>query len=92
MLPFAWRWRGQPTPDDLLTKCNVYVTTQRTDDLKQLLEEVGDDNLIIGTDYGHKDIAVELDALKRLEADGALPKQSVDKIMQTNPGILYGIR
>ncbi len=83
--------RGKDTPGDLLTKSNVYVTTQRTDNLKWLLDELGDDNLIIGTDYGHKDIAVEIDALNRLGTDGTLPRAAIDKILQTNPGKLYGI-
>jgi predicted TIM-barrel fold metal-dependent hydrolase len=77
--------------DRLLTESNFYITTQRTDDISWLLNEIGDDNLIIGTDYGHRDTATEVEALKKLGSDGNLPASSVDKILRTNPAKLYGI-
>lgn len=83
--------KGKRMPDSLLSDSHFYITTQRTDDLPWLLSEIGDDNLIIGTDYGHKDVAVEIEALKRLGNDGTLPAVSVDKILQSNPGTLYAI-
>jgi predicted TIM-barrel fold metal-dependent hydrolase len=83
--------KGLRMSDTLLKDSNFYVTTQRTDDLSWLLSEVGDDCLLIGTDYGHRDTATEVEALKRLAADGSAPKASVEKILRTNPGTLYGI-
>ena len=83
--------KGKRMPDTLLTDSRIYVTTQRTDDLNGLLDELGDDNLIVGTDYGHKDIAVEIEALKRLGSDGTVPASSIVKIIETNPGKLYGL-
>ena len=83
--------KGFRMPDTLLKDSGFYITTQRTDDLKWLLSEVGDDNLIIGTDYGHRDTATELEALKRLGEDGTVPKATTEKILRTNPGALYGI-
>lgn len=83
--------RGRSGSNDLLGDNNFYVTTQRTDDLNWLLGEVGDDNLIIGTDYGHRDSATEVEALKRLAADGSYPKESVKKILQDNPSKLFAI-
>jgi uncharacterized protein len=83
--------KGRRTSDALLQESNFYVTTQRTDDLPWLLSEIGDDNLIIGTDYGHRDTASEVEALKRLAQDGNVPSASAEKILRTNPGALYGI-
>ncbi len=83
--------KGERMPDTILTDNNFYITTQRTDDLNWLLSEIGDDNLIIGTDYGHKDIAVEIEALSRLGTDGSVPASSVDKILQANPAKLYAL-
>jgi predicted TIM-barrel fold metal-dependent hydrolase len=83
---------GKRLPDDLLSKSNFYITTQRTDDLDWLLDEIGDDNLLIGTDYGHRDNAVEIEALRRLENDGTLPPSSAKKILQSNPGTLYSVK
>lgn len=83
--------KGRRSPENLMRESNFYVTTQWTDDLPWLLNEIGDDHLVIGTDYGHKDTATEVEALKRLAADGTLPKASAKKILETNPGRLYAI-
>ena len=83
--------KGQRMSDTIMTDNNFFVTTQKTDDVDWLLKEVGDDNLIIGTDYGHKDSAVEIEALKRLAQDGTMPATTVDKILRRNPGKLYGL-
>jgi predicted TIM-barrel fold metal-dependent hydrolase len=83
--------RGRPVPDDILGVNNFFITTQMTDDIKGLVEEVGDDHLIIGTDYGHKDTATDILAMHRLAEDGGLPAASVHKILDTNPCALYGL-
>jgi len=51
----------------------------------------GNDNLVIGTDYGHADNAVEIEALRKLRRDGRLTGQVIDKILQDNPSTLYGL-
>jgi len=81
--------RGRKAPDDLLGYANFYITTQKTDNLPWLLSEIGDDNLIIGTDYGHKDTATEVEVFRRMSTDGDLPQKSVTKILETNPTRLY---
>jgi predicted TIM-barrel fold metal-dependent hydrolase len=83
--------RGRHMPADPLGDNNFYITTQKTDDLPWLLGEIGDDHLIIGTDYGHKDTATEVAALKRMQEDGSLPAATTQKILETNPGRLYGL-
>ncbi|HET9149082.1 MAG TPA: amidohydrolase family protein, partial [Alphaproteobacteria bacterium] len=65
--------KGKRASDDPLEGSNFFITTQKTDDLPWLLDEIGDDHLLIGTDYGHKDTATEVEALKRLAEDGDLP-------------------
>ena len=85
------RRRGKQPSDDLLGENRFFVTTQHSDDLSWLLSEIGDDNLIVGTDYGHRDDTAEIDALKRMANDGNLPKSSADKILRINPGALYAI-
>jgi predicted TIM-barrel fold metal-dependent hydrolase len=52
---------------------------------------VGDDNLVIGTDYGHNDTASEINALRKLKADGKIPAASIDKILGDNSQALYGL-
>lgn len=75
----------------MLKDNNFYVTTQWTDDLKWLLSEAGDENLIIGTDYGHRDTATEVLALKRMSEDGSIPTASARRILEANPARLYAI-
>jgi predicted TIM-barrel fold metal-dependent hydrolase len=83
--------KGRRGLDRILTDDRFYITTQKSDDLPWLLSEIGDDNLVIGTDYGHKDTAVEIEALKRLGQDGSIPSESAKKIIAANPGKLYGL-
>jgi predicted TIM-barrel fold metal-dependent hydrolase len=83
--------KGRRMSDTLLQDSNFFITTQKTDDLSWLLSEIGDKNLIIGTDYGHRDTATEVEALKRMAEDGNLPKNTADRILKVNPGALYGI-
>lgn len=83
--------KGRPIPDDILGVNNFYVTTQMTDDIPGLIDEVGDDHLLIGTDYGHRDTATDIHAMKRLGDVGDISQESVEKILRTNPAILYGL-
>ena len=76
---------------ELLRKNRIYVACQTTDDLPYVLEHTGDDNITIGTDYGHQDTASEIDALRKLKADGKIPADVVDKILGDNPKTLYGL-
>lgn len=83
--------KGVEVADDILRENRYFVTTQKSDDLKGLIDEVGDDYFIVGTDYGHKDASVEIDALKRLEHSGGISAVSVAKIIADNPSRLYGL-
>ena len=83
--------KGIQMTDTTLSDNNFYITTQKSDHLHWLLDEIGDDNLIVGTDYGHNDVAVEIEVIKRLGEDGGIKASSVEKILQTNPSELYGI-
>jgi predicted TIM-barrel fold metal-dependent hydrolase len=83
--------RGRPVPDDILGVNNFFITTQMTDDISGLVDEIGDDHLIIGTDYGHRDTATDILAMQRLAGECGLPAASVHKILDTNPSALYGL-
>jgi predicted TIM-barrel fold metal-dependent hydrolase len=82
---------GVRVPEDMLGANNFYITTQRSDHLHWLIDTIGDDSLIVGTDYGHNDSAVEIEVIKRLGSDSALGAASARKILETNPGRLYGL-
>jgi predicted TIM-barrel fold metal-dependent hydrolase len=52
---------------------------------------VGDENLVLGTDYGHNDTSSEINAMRKLKADGKIPAASIDKILGTNAQALYNL-
>jgi predicted TIM-barrel fold metal-dependent hydrolase len=85
------RRQGKTWSDkELLKENHIYVACQTSDDLPYILEHVGDDHLVIGTDYGHNDTATEINALRKLKADGKVAATSIDKILGDNPQALYG--
>jgi predicted TIM-barrel fold metal-dependent hydrolase len=83
--------RGKKLSDNLLKEKRVYVTCQTDDDLDYILGYAGEDNLVIGTDYGHSDNASEIEALRKLRSEGRLATGVIDKILQDNPSALYGL-
>ena len=76
---------------ELLRKNRLYVTCQTNEDLGGLIGLVGEDNLLIGTDYGHNDAASELKALRTLKTDGRITPQQYEKIVFHNPTAFYGL-
>ncbi len=83
--------RGKVLPDDILGENRLYVTCEVTDDLPYVLRAAGEDNLIIGTDYGHSDSATEIEALRLLRDKKDIGPKVVDKILWHNPARFYGL-
>jgi predicted TIM-barrel fold metal-dependent hydrolase len=83
--------RGRAFPKNILKENRIYVTCQTDDDLDHVLGYAGEDHLVIGTDYGHADNAAEIEALRKLRADGKLLGRVIDKILDDNPRALYGL-
>jgi predicted TIM-barrel fold metal-dependent hydrolase len=69
----------------------LFVACQMDDDLPYVLKYAGEDNLVIGTDYGHAHVATDLDALRRLRAHRELSRAVVAKIIDDNARALYGL-
>ena len=75
----------------MLADNNFYVACQVTDDLDHVLAFAGEDQLVVGTDYGHADTSSEIEALRRLKDDGKIPAAVADKILDANARALYGL-
>lgn len=97
-LPYAlrdlenrFRRSGRQIQENVLRDSRLYVACQTDDDIPYILDHAGDDNLIIGSDYGHNDNASELEALRRLQTDGRLMREVADKILCANPARFYGL-
>ena len=72
----------------------IYVTCQVDEDLPYILKYVGEDNLLVGSDYTHRDPSMELEFRKLLQerADkGEIPRSAVQKILYDNPKAFYGL-
>ena len=82
---------GKTMKGDPLGDNRMYVACQTNDDLPHILSYVGEDNLVIGSDYGHSDTSSELEALRRFKNSGEVDARVVDKILDDNPARLYGI-
>lgn len=82
---------GWSLGDNVLGDNRMYVACQTNDDLPYVLGHVSEDNLMIGSDYGHSDTSSELEALKSFRSSGELAPRVVDKILSDNPSRLYGI-
>ena len=61
------------------------------DDLPYVLKYSGEDNIVIGSDYGHVDSAAEIDALRKLKNSGEIEPRVIDKILYDNSKALYGL-
>ena len=79
-------------PDDLLERWGIFVTCQIGDDVPYLIKScMGENTLMIGTDYGHADSSTELDALTTLRESGGISPAQHKKIVEDNPRRFYGL-
>ena len=76
---------------DCFRQYNIYVSTQSDDDFAYIISYAGEDNLVIGTDYGHGDTSSELNAIARFKALDGLNDRVKRKILSDNPRRFYGI-
>ena len=98
-LPFAVRdlrkrlmgRMGRQIGDNVLKDSRVWVACESDDDLPYVLKYAGEDNLVVGTDYGHADQATEIDALRKLKEKEEVAPGVIDKILSDNPKALYNL-
>jgi len=83
--------QGRHLPENLFADSRIYVTCQTDDDVPYVAKYAGEDNIVIGTDYGHFDSSTEIDAITVFKETTPLPKATVDKILYSNPAALYGL-
>ena len=79
---------------NLFKENRMYVTCQVDEDLPYILQCVGEDNLMVGSDYTHRDPSMELEFRRELQAraeKGDIPQAAVQKILYDNPKRFYGL-
>lgn len=80
-----------PFPRHPLREFHIYVSAQTDDDFPFVLKYAGEDNLVIGTDYGHSDASSEVDAISVFRRNPAVEERVKEKILDHNPRALYGL-
>jgi predicted TIM-barrel fold metal-dependent hydrolase len=76
---------------ELLANKRVWVACEYEDHLPYLLPYTGEDNLIIGTDYGHTDPFSNVRALQSFVGRGDISDRVKKKILRDNALAFYGI-
>jgi hypothetical protein len=83
---------NQKLPNDFLERSGIFVTCQIGDDVPYLIQScMGENTLMIGTDYGHADSSTELDALTILKESGGITSRMHKRIVEDNPRAFYGL-
>jgi len=77
---------------EILSKKRVWVTCEYEDHLPYLLPYTGEDNLIIGTDYGHTDPFANVRALKAFVDRTDISDTVKKKIVRDNAIAFYGLK
>jgi predicted TIM-barrel fold metal-dependent hydrolase len=99
-LPEAGMLKRDDLPADfdlqrnLVREFNLFVTCHVDEDLPYILQFMGDDNLIVGSDYTHADASMERnfqDELRGRVAKGEITTAVVDRMLYDNPKRLYGL-
>jgi predicted TIM-barrel fold metal-dependent hydrolase len=86
-----FRIKGKELKPDFLKQDRIFVACETTDDIPYIVSKLGDDNIVIGSDYAHADSATELMALANLSADPRLTPALAKKIVSDNAKALYGL-
>jgi len=83
--------RGRTLSPHFMREMRLYVACQTDDDIDYILKYTGEDNVLIGSDYGHADTATEIEALQSLKHRGELDPRVIEKILDDNPTALYNL-
>lgn len=82
----------------LFERYNMYVSYEANEDLLYLVKYIGEDNVVIGSDFGHHgrsgviaDPSAQLHMVKTVRSREEYPGRLVDKLLVDNPRALFGI-
>ena len=83
--------RGKDFSKSIMRDYRLYVACQTDDDLPYILKYSGDQNIVIGSDYGHADTSSEIEALRKLRVQGEISPEVIERILHDNPKALYNL-
>jgi predicted TIM-barrel fold metal-dependent hydrolase len=88
---FRGEWKKYSSSADLFRDCRIYVACETEENLPLLAECIGEDNLLIGSDYGHNDPFEQRNFLPTLRSQRGIPSRVVEKMVRDNPCMFYGL-
>ncbi len=77
---------------ELFRDYNLFIACEADEDIPYLAKCIGDDNIVIGSDYGHNDPSAEEKLVETLGAREDVPQAMAEKILVHNPRRLYGLQ
>lgn len=86
-----WGAINRPLPENPLKEYRQFVSCQTDDDVAYVIRYAGEDNLVIGTDYGHNDQSTEIEALRNLKNQGGITARQHQKITSDNARELFAL-
>ena len=98
-VPYIWHvLRRSVRPDfksknplDLFREYRFWIACEADEELPHLLNYIGDEHIVIGSDYGHNDPSKEPDFVRNMRAREDVPPAVIEKILCDNPRRLYGV-
>lgn len=78
-------------PQDLFRDYRFWIACEADEELPHLLKYIGEDRIVIGSDYGHNDPSKEPEFVKHMRAREDVAPQIIEKILCQNPRRLYGL-
>ena len=98
-VPYIWhvlRRSARPdfktkNPQDLFREYRFWIACEADEELPHLLNYIGEDHIVIGSDYGHNDPSKEPEFVKNMRAREDVPAAVIEKILCDNPRRLYGM-
>ena len=79
------------TGPDLFRDYRLYVACEADEDIPYLAQYIGEDNLLIGSDYGHNDPSDEPELVRTMRGREDLSGPVLDKILGENARVFYAI-
>jgi uncharacterized protein len=78
-------------PEEYLRAGNVYLACEGEEDIPYVLEFIGDDQLVMASDYPHVDPTAEEDMVTAIAGRSDLTPAVAEKILSANPLRLYNL-
>ena len=78
-------------PQDLFREYRFWIACEADEELPHLLNYIGEDHLVIGSDYGHNDPSKEPDFVRNMRAREDVAPKIIEKILCENPRRLYAV-